>query len=528
MSGIYGIDSQTYRHLPPEDQAAIRAGWEDRQADARTVDAGAVASKVLDAPYYGRTTALVDALRDMSPENAQRVLQEIRGREPETWPGLVNTAALDQLRGASYPERGLRVLADALALEHAAGHLASDDIGGLFGAGMAGAEQVQASGAQLLFGASDSPEMQRFERAMADHALQSLVQADRRSASHGTDTLTTGVADIIAKGLGTDSAGRQALIQSYGGLGADERGHVRDLLADKGWVGADRDRPNNPDALGVLMRGIAEDYGADGGRLAVEFVDWAGGNQEAFIKDDIFGTSSSGPRAEALALMTANHGDAVFAHLSNGYGDSSGYAGDDSRVLGFVLSLTTSNDANPHSRRVTQALDQYVDGLVARVEADPASAAAQDPLGRLEILAPALLIAEAAPQLHDLGSDKARVDGILRVLDVVSTGAGLVPGGKAALFITASYGDINGLTDEQIKKGVGEYLTSAMSGSEQEREAALREVVDMVQAGIERDYGHVPAVSGAMTRRLEDTLYDMLVAISTNNVDGYLKTLDLG
>jgi len=111
---------------------------------------------------------------------------------------------------------------------------------------------------------------------------------------------------------------------------------------------------------------------------------------------------------------------------------------------------------------------------------------------------------------------------------VVSTGAGLVPGGKAALFITASYGDINGLTDEQIKKGVGEYLTSAMSGSEQEREAALREVVDMVQAGIERDYGHVPAVSGAMTRRLEDTLYDMLVAISTNNVDGYLKTLDLG
>lgn len=138
MSGIYGFDSQTYRHLPPEDQAAIRAGWEDRQADARTVDAGAVASKVLDAPYYGRTAALVDALRDMSPENAQRVLQEIRGREPETWPGMVNTAALDQLRGAGYPERGLRVLADALALEHAACNLASDDIGGLFGAGIAG------------------------------------------------------------------------------------------------------------------------------------------------------------------------------------------------------------------------------------------------------------------------------------------------------------------------------------------------------------------------------------------------------
>ncbi len=538
MADIYGIDAQTYRHLPPEDQAAVREAYEDRLADQRTVDPGAVVDRILDAPSYETTAALVRELKDMSPENAQRVLQELERRDPDAWPQVINTGALNDLQGTNYPQRGLRVLADAIALEHAAGRLDNDEISLLFGAGIAGFERTQANGARMLFGASNSEEMQAFERAMADYALDTFAGADRNSASHGTETTTTGVANIITKGLGSDYSGREALASAYADTdagadgvqarSAEERAHIRTLLADKGSLYDDE--PANPDPLAVLMRGVAEMYGdveVGGTNLAVEFVNWAGENQEFFVENGILGNTTSDPRAEALGLLTTLHADAVFADLTDGYANGDQYAGDDSRKLGFLLSLTAFNGNNSHADSVTRSLDRYVDGLVDQVRQDPASQAAQDPLGRLEIVAPALLIAQASPYLGELASNEARVSGILRVLDVVSTGAGLIPAGGFAKFLTQTYGDINGLSDDQIKNGLRDYLTDAMSGSPEEREAALRDVVSMVEQQIQAEYGDVPVVAGAMTRRLEDNLYEMLVAIADNDVSGFLNTLNL-
>jgi hypothetical protein len=278
------------------------------------------------------------------------------------------------------------------------------------------------------------------------------------------------------------------------------------------------------------MHGVAEMYGeaeVGGTNLAVEFVNWAGENQGFFVEGGILGNTTSGPRAEALALLTSNHAEAVFADLTDGYARGDQYAGDDSRKLGFLLSLTAFNGNNSQGGAVTRALDQYTNGLVEQVRQDPASQAAQDPLGRLEILTPALLIAQASPYLRDLSSNEARVNGIIRVLDVVSTGASIVPVGRFATFLANTYGASNGLTDDQVKNGLREYLTDALSGAEEERETALRDVVNMVKGQINAKYGDVPAVSGAMTRRLEDTLYDMLVAVANDDVGKFLNTLDL-
>ena len=48
-----------------------------------------------------------------------------------------------------------------------------------------------------------------------------------------------------------------------------------------------------------------------------------------------------------------------------------------------------------------------------------------------------------------------------------------------------------------------------------------------VEQQIQAEYGDVPVVAGAMTRRLEDNLYEMLVAIADNDVSGFLNTLNL-
>jgi hypothetical protein len=543
MSETYGIDSRTYNRLPPEDQAAVRAEYEDRQADAGTVDPVAVADRVLSAESGDYTGTLLRELEHMSPENAQLVLQELERREPDgDWVQIVNTGALNDVQGTNYPERGLRVLADALALEHAAGRLDESELYSLFGHGMHGFEQQHATGAQMLFNASNSTEMQAFERAMADFALDTLAGADRHSANHGEQTGITGVASIITKGLGGDYFGREALASAYadtdaGTAGiqsrnAEERAHIRTLLGDKGSLYGDQ--PNNPDPLAVLMRGVAEMYGEvdDGGtNLAVEFVDWAAENQDFFVRSDVFGTTTSDPRAEALALLTSNHAEAVFADLTDGYARGDQYAGDDGRKLGFLLSLTAFNGSNSGGERVTRALDAYTQGLVDQVRQDPASQAAQEPLGRLEILSPALLIAQASPYLRDLASNEARVNGILRVLDIVSTGAGFIPvasmPASVASFLAQRYGDVNGLTDDQIKEGLRDYLTTAFSGSPQQREAALRDIAAITEAQIAQRYGDVPVVAGAMTRRVEDTVYDMLVAIANNDVAGFMQTLNL-
>ncbi len=542
MTEIYGIDARTYHHLPPEDQAAVRREYEDKQADQRPVDVNAATDRVLDAPHYERTTALLNELKDISPENAQKILQELERREPDDWLTYINTSALNELRGSSYPERGLRVLADAIALEHAAGRLDNNEAAMLFGMGIAGTEDAQAGGAQLLFAASSSPEMQAFEGAMADFAMDTLATADRNSAAHGEQVMITGVANIITKGLAVDYFGREALATAYAdndpGLAgvqersAKERENIRNILGDKGSLYADR--PNNPDPLAALMRGVAEMYGdvdAGGTNLAVEFVNWAGEHQEHYVENGILGSQTSDPRAEALALLTNNHAEAVFNDLTDGYANNDQYAGDDSRKLGFLLSLTAFNGNNQYGEMVTRSLDSYVDGLVAQVEQDPASQAAQDPLGRLEIVSPALLIAQASPYLRDLASNEARVDGILRVLDVVSTGAGFIPVAKmpagVVKFLTETYGNVNGLTNDQIKEGLRGYLTNAFSGTREEREKALKDIVAIVQGQIETRYGDTPVVAGAMTRRLEDNLYEMLVAISHNKVGDFLNTLNL-
>lgn len=542
MSEIYGVDARTYSHLPPEDQAAIRREYEDSQADQRPVDANAATDRIMDAPHYERTTALLEELEHISPENAQRILQELERRDPDGWLDNIDTSALNELRGTGYPARGLRVLADAIALEHAAGRLDESGIARLFGAGIAGTEDSQAGGAQLLFSASSSPEMQAFERAVAGFAMDTLAGADRNSAAHGEQVMTTGVANIIVKGLGVDYYGREALAMAYAdsdpGLdgvqerSAQERENIRTILGDKGSLYGDR--PNNPDPLAVLIRGVAEMYGdvdAGGTHLAVELVNWAGGHQDFFVEDGVLGSRTSDPRAEALALLTVNHAQDIFADLTDGYANSSQYAGDDSRKLGFLLSMTAFNADNQYGAMVTRALDNYSDGLVEQVRQDPASQAAQEPLGRLEIVAPALLIAQASPYLHDLASDEDRVNGILRVLDVVSAGAGFIPVSSmpagVAAFLTQTYGNVNSLTDSQVKEGLRDYLTSAFSGSEAEREQALQDVVAIVEGQVEARYGDTPVVAGAMTRRLEDNLYEMLVAISNDKVGDFLNTLVL-
>lgn len=48
MTEIYGVNAQTYRHLPPEDQAAIRESWQARQAPA--AEPAPVEAPVLPSP----------------------------------------------------------------------------------------------------------------------------------------------------------------------------------------------------------------------------------------------------------------------------------------------------------------------------------------------------------------------------------------------------------------------------------------------------------------------------------------------
>lgn len=489
-----------------------------------TVDVDQAVDNVLDARGNGDPTqVLLDELsKCCTPEEAKAILDELQRREPDRWTDFVNTTELGRLEGSGYPASGLTALADAIAAKHAEGSLDQEELFSLFGFGIAGFGPQQERGAQMLFGASNSQAMQDFEAAMATMAMDILAGADRHRASHGTDVQITGWANNVIAGLGVDALSRQALFDAYASPDRDaaERQHIRELLADKDSVGYDT---HSPDALAGLIVALAES-GGRGTDLAVEMANWAGDNQEYFVENDIFSQRTSDSRTEALSRLLISHSDAIFDDLTDGYDNPGQYAADDARRLGFLLGVTAFNPDNLFGEAVASKLDDYTRDQADIVAVDPQSAEAQSALGRLEILSPALLIAQSLPFLGNLESNEARVNGILRIIDTVVTVGSLVPTGKFADFLFDLYGTVEGLTDAQIEAGLEQYLTGLMSGSPEEIEAGLQELADMVDAGIQAEYGDNPVVAGAMSRRLEDTLYDMLLAIANNDVSDYLET----
>ncbi|WP_101926510.1 MULTISPECIES: hypothetical protein [Luteimonas] len=489
-----------------------------------SVDVNQAVDNVIDS--YGRgeaTRVLLDELANCcSPEDAQAILDELQRREPEDWTSIVNTGAISELEGSGYPASGLTLLGDAIAAKHAEGSLSGDELFGVFGMGLASFGPAEERGAQMLFGASNSQAMQDFEDAMAGMAMDILAGADRYSASHGTDSTVTGWANNVIAGLGGDALSRQALYSAYSSPDrtAVERQHIRELLADKDAVGY---AAGSPDALGGLIIAVAES-GSGGTGLAVEMANWAGDNPAYFAENDVFSQRISDPRTEALSRLLISHSDAIFNDLTDGYENAGQYAADDSRRLGFLLGVTAFNPDNLFGEAVAAKLDAYTQTQADVVGADPESVDAQAALGRLEILSPSLLIAQALPFLGNLESNEARVDGILRILDTVVTVGSLVPAGRFGDFLFDLYGTVEGLSDSQIESGLQDYLTQVMSGSPEEIEAGLQELATMVDEGIQAEYGDNPVVAGAMSRRVEDTLYDMLLAISHNDVAGYLET----
>lgn len=489
-----------------------------------TVDVDQAVDNVLAARGSGNDTQVLleELSRCCTPEEAKAILDELQRRAPETWIDIVNTGALGRLEGGDYPASGLTALADAIAAKHAEGSLDEHELYGLFGAGLASFGPEQERGARMLFGASNSQAMQDFEAAMATRAMDILASADREKAKHGTDIELTGWANNVIIGLGVDGLSRQALFDAYASPDRDaaERQHIRELLADKGWVG---DSMQSHDALAALIVALAES-GSRGTDLAVEMANWAGDNQEYFVENGIFAQHTSDSRTEALSRLLISHSDAIFDDLTDGYDNPDQYAADDARRLGFLLGVTAFNPDNAYGDAVAAKLDDYTHDQADIVAADPQSAEAQGALGRLEILSPALLIAQSLPFLGKLESNEARVNGILRIIDTVVTIGSLVPTGKFADFLFNLYGTVEGLSDAQMSAGLEQYLTQLMSGSPEEIEAGLQELTGMVDAGIQAEYGDNPVVAGAMSRRLEDTLYDMLLAIANNDVSGYLET----
>ncbi|MGY1530208.1 hypothetical protein [Luteimonas sp. A649] len=489
------------------------------------VDVDQAVDNVLEAQGRGDPTAVLleELSKCCTPEEAKAILDELQRREPDRWTDIINTSSLAAQEGSGYPRSGMTALADAIAAKHAEGSLSQDELYDVFGLGIGGFGPQQERGAQMLFGASNSQVMQDFEEAMATQALDTLAGADRHQAAHGTEVPITGWANIVVAGLGGDGLSRQALYNAYASpeRSAAERQHIRELLADKDSVGYDT---HSPDALAGLIVAVAEAGGPRSTELAVEIANWAGDNQEYFVQNDIFSQRTSDPRTEALSRLMISHSDAIFDDLTDGYENPDQYAADDSRRLGFLLGVTAFNGDNAYGEAVANKLDAYTQEQADIVGVDPRSAEAQDALGRLEILSPALLIAQAMPFLGDLESNEARVNGILRIIDTVVTIGSLVPTGKFADFLIDLYGTAEGLSDSQIEAGLREYLTELMSGSPEEIEAGLQELADMVDAGIQAEYGDNPVVAGAMSRRLEDTLYGMLLAIANNDVSGYLET----
>ena len=95
MTTIYGVNSQTYQRLAPEDQASIRASYLARQEEAAPAPAPAPAAEALPAPSVDAATTARDAVTALHalpvPDNAD--LGSLQGLPPEDRQSIVDGRA---------------------------------------------------------------------------------------------------------------------------------------------------------------------------------------------------------------------------------------------------------------------------------------------------------------------------------------------------------------------------------------------------------------------------------------------------
>ncbi len=513
-------------------------------ASQASPEVAAAAERVIDAHARGeveRTQQLLDELAALPANKATELLEELRQREPDYFTYFTSITSVGALHGHSYSQTGLNRLAEGLANMQATGRLSQEEVLEIFAGPQVDHFGQGAMGARMLFGASDSAAMQRFEASVADQALDKLATLNRNSASHGNDTSYAAFAVNVVKGLDVDASGRRTLAAAYAdtNLGAgqqartpQERAKILNILGDRGEFS--NTQQVNPDPLAVMIRAVAEQTPdslklANGTNLAVEMANWAGENQGQFVKNEwLFGRDMSDPRAEALGSLLTRQGGAILRDLTDGYQRDDQWAADDGKKLGFLLSVTAFNPNNSSAGLVKGELSKYEKQLADTVKQNPQSRAASDALGRLEIISPALLVAQASPYLRNLATNEARVNGIVGFVSaVVALPQVVIPvGGKLAATLIEMYGTADDLSNGQLQAGLSKMLTEAMSGSERERLDALQEIANMVKSQVESNHKDNPLVGGAMGRRIEDTVYDMLVAMSNGKVGDFLKTLD--